>query len=150
MWNVMWVLHFAFLKINHGVRDKATMLGTGHSPDACGLELVLSHMCLIYSLVIVAAQFFHRVRSRCKMHLIPVLSHHESKPIGQPHFIKWLNGMQVFSFEISIHNKWLGVFPAWSSYYCQGYFGIEQHSLIEGFIPWQGHINPRLRTSRAK
>jgi len=84
------------------MRDKATMLGTGHSPNACGLKLVLSHSCLIYRPVIIAARLFHCVRSHCKMHLIPVLSHHESQPIGQPHFIKWLNGIQVFSFQISI------------------------------------------------
>jgi hypothetical protein len=48
-------LPFAFLKINHGVRDKATMLGTGNSPDTGGLQLVPSSISLIYCPVVVAA-----------------------------------------------------------------------------------------------
>jgi hypothetical protein len=98
-------LPFAFLKINHGVRDKATVSGTGDSPDAGGLQLVPSSIRLIYCPVVVAARFFHRVSSFCEMHFIPVLSNHESKPIRQPNFIEWLDGMQMFGFEIAIHHK---------------------------------------------
>jgi hypothetical protein len=60
---------------------------------------------LIYRPVIVAARFFHRVSSLCQMHFIPVLSDHESKPIAQPNFIEWLDGMQMFGFEIAVHHK---------------------------------------------
>jgi hypothetical protein len=98
-------LPFAFLKIYHRVRDKATVSGTGNSPDTRGLQLVPSRICLIYRPVIVAARFFHSVSSLCQMLFIPVLSHHESQPIRKPNFIKWLDGMQVFGFEISVHYK---------------------------------------------
>jgi hypothetical protein len=98
-------LPFAFLKINHGVRDKTTVSGTGNSPDPGGLQLVPSSISLIYRPVIVAARFFHRVSSLCQMHFIPVLSDHESKPIAQPNFIEWLDGMQMFGFEIAVHHK---------------------------------------------
>jgi len=97
-------LPFAFLKIYHRVRDKAAVSGTGNSPDARGLQLVPCRICLIYRPVIVAARFFQSVGSLRKMRFIPVLSHHESQPIGKPNFIKWLDGMQVFGFEISVHN----------------------------------------------
>jgi hypothetical protein len=57
------------------------MSGTGDSPDPGGLQLVPSSISLIYRLVIVAAQFFHRVSSLCQMHFIPAFPAMNPSPL---------------------------------------------------------------------
>jgi hypothetical protein len=96
---------FPFLEVNHRMWNKTPMPGTCDPANSGCFQFVSHGIGLSHGSMIVASRFRGGVASYLQVTLIFLPSDHESGTICEPNLVLQIGHVQMFSLEISIHDK---------------------------------------------